>query len=37
VQRIRALYPFDRHPFESHLLQDGERSWVYRGLADAAR
>ena len=37
VQRIRALYPFDRHPFESRLLQDGERSWVYRGLADAAR
>lgn len=33
VQRIRALYPFDRHPFDLRVLAAGERSWVDRDVA----
>jgi hypothetical protein len=35
VQRIRALYPFDRHPFDSKALAASERSWLSRGLVAA--
>lgn len=28
VQRIRALYPFDRHPFEPGKMGPGDRQWV---------
>lgn len=35
VQRIRALYPFDRHPFDSKALAANERSWLSRGLVAA--
>ena len=35
VQRIRALYPFDRHPFDAKALAANERSWLSRGLAAA--
>lgn len=35
VQRIRALYPFDRHPFDSKVLAGNERSWLSRGLVSA--
>jgi hypothetical protein len=34
VQRIRALYPFDRHPFEPNKASTiGNRAWVVEGLA----
>ncbi len=33
VQRIRSLYPFDRHPFDSKALAAGEKSWIAQGLA----
>jgi soluble lytic murein transglycosylase-like protein len=33
VQRIRALYPFDRHPFEIRAAPGTERSWIARDLA----
>jgi soluble lytic murein transglycosylase-like protein len=33
VQRIRALYPFDRHPFDLRVLAAGEGSWVDRDVA----
>ena len=35
VQRIRALYPFDRHPFDAKALASNERSWLSRGLVAA--
>jgi soluble lytic murein transglycosylase-like protein len=35
VQRIRALYPFDRHPFDAKALAANERSWLSRGLVAA--
>lgn len=35
VQRIRAMYPFDRHPFDTRALATGEGSWIQRGVADA--
>lgn len=35
VQRIRAMYPFDRHPFDTRALAGGEGSWIHRGVADA--
>jgi len=35
VQRIRALYPFDRHPYDAKALASGERSWLSRGLVAA--
>ncbi len=35
VQRIRALYPFDRHPFDAKVLAANERSWLSRDLASA--
>jgi soluble lytic murein transglycosylase-like protein len=35
VQRIRALYPFDRHPFEANRPATGDRAWVVDGLAAA--
>jgi soluble lytic murein transglycosylase-like protein len=36
VQRIRALYPFDRHPFdEASRAASGNRSWVLEGLASS--
>jgi soluble lytic murein transglycosylase-like protein len=34
VQRIRAMYPFDRHPFDPRALAAGERSWIARGLVE---
>jgi soluble lytic murein transglycosylase-like protein len=33
VQRIRALYPFDRHPYDLRVLAAGERSWIDREVA----
>jgi len=33
VQRIRAFYPFDRHPYETRALAAGERSWIVRDVA----
>jgi soluble lytic murein transglycosylase-like protein len=35
VQRIRALYPFDRHPYDAKVVVGGERGWLSRGLASA--
>jgi soluble lytic murein transglycosylase-like protein len=35
VQRIRAMYPFDRHPFDTRALAGGEGSWIHREVADA--
>jgi len=35
VQRIRAMYPFDRHPFDTRALAAGEGSWIHRGVAEA--
>lgn len=35
VQRIRALYPFDRHPYDAKAAVGGERGWLSRGLASA--
>jgi len=35
VQRIRALYPFDRHPFDTRVLTAGERSWIGKEFAAA--
>jgi soluble lytic murein transglycosylase-like protein len=35
VQRIRALYPFDRHPYDAKAVASGERSWLSRGLVAA--
>ncbi len=35
VQRIRALYPFDRHPYDAKAAVGGERSWMSRGLVSA--
>jgi soluble lytic murein transglycosylase-like protein len=35
VQRIRAVYPFDRHPFDARALAGTERSWLSRGLVSA--
>jgi hypothetical protein len=37
VQRIRALYPFDRHPFDVKALASSERSWIDKGLAATTR
>jgi soluble lytic murein transglycosylase-like protein len=37
VQRIRALYPFDRHPFDRKALASGERTWLDRGMANTQR
>jgi hypothetical protein len=36
VQRIRALYPFDRHPFDTKALAGSERSWIGKDVAAAA-
>jgi soluble lytic murein transglycosylase-like protein len=33
VQRIRAIYPFDRHPFDLRALTTNERTWIGNGLA----
>lgn len=33
VQRIRALYPFDRHPYDLRVLAGGEGSWLTRDVA----
>jgi soluble lytic murein transglycosylase-like protein len=33
VQRIRALYPFDRHPFDRGVLAGEPGSWVTRDVA----
>ncbi len=33
VQRIRALYPFDRHPFDPKIVAAGQRSWIDRDVA----
>jgi soluble lytic murein transglycosylase-like protein len=33
VQRIRAFYPFDRHPYDSRALAAGERSWIVNDVA----
>jgi soluble lytic murein transglycosylase-like protein len=33
VQRIRALYPFDRHPYDTRVLAAGERSWIANDVA----
>ncbi len=35
VQRIRALYPFDRHPFDTRVLSASERSWIGKEFAAA--
>jgi len=37
VQRIRALYPFDRHPFDVAVLSAAERSWIGHRIASAER
>jgi len=37
VQRIRALYPFDRHPFDQKTLAAGQRSWIDRDVAATLR
>ena len=37
VQRIRALYPFDRHPYDRRVLAAHERSWIDRDMASAGR
>jgi soluble lytic murein transglycosylase-like protein len=37
VQRIRALYPFDRHPFDAKLASGGQRSWIDRDVAASVR
>jgi hypothetical protein len=33
VQRIRMMYPFDRHPFDRGALAAGQGSWIDRDLA----
>jgi soluble lytic murein transglycosylase-like protein len=33
VQRIRAFYPFDRHPYDPRALAAGERSWITNDVA----
>ena len=33
VQRIRAFYPFDRHPYDTRVLAAGERSWIANDVA----
>jgi len=33
VQRIRAFYPFDRHPYDLRALASGERSWIVSDVA----
>lgn len=37
VQRIRAHYPFDRHPFDVAVLTAAERSWIGHRIASADR
>jgi hypothetical protein len=37
VQRIRAHYPFDRHPFDVAVLTAAERSWIGHRMASAER